>query len=156
MLNKSSQLHSHHQRSPPQTPHSSQMLSTSSLISTLKQPAPQTPTTRVMATTPNNSFLLTPPKSVSNVAPTATTTTTTSSIVNSTPIRPAQSQYRAAARTLTPSLSPSIPPASTSKPNPVMSSHVARINMNSAATSHSVGLNAPPKPPRRSSLKINH
>lgn len=104
-------------------------------------------------------FLLTPPKSVSS----ASTTTTWQQRANgppqhpNTPVRPSQPQsaHFQRNRTMTPSASPP-PPPHTSK-LATSSSHVPRISiMTSTTKAAAAGLNAPPKPPRRSSLKINH
>lgn len=120
----------------------------------------------------SNTYLLTPPKSATIDASTAkshhlqrtpTTQTTTTSY---TPIRGGGQQYYRS-RALTPSVSPpqttsatksslkTLNTSSTSTGTQPQHQHVARINMLTAASS-SGGLDVPPKPPRRSSLRINY
>lgn len=123
----------------------------------------------------SNTYLLTPPKSATIDSTTAknhhlqrtpTTQTTTTSY---TPIRGGGQQYYRS-RALTPSVSPpqttsatksslktlnTSSNASTASGTQPQHQHVARINMLTAASS-SGGLDVPPKPPRRSSLRINY
>lgn len=140
MLNKSS-------TQSPQTPSVKSSLHSTTLLMKPENNTPLIKSNLTRQSVISNSYLLTPPKSVS------TTSTWEKQrqqmMTNNTPIRPSStqttsSQYRSRVMMMTPSLSP--PPST--KP----ASHIARANMNTTPS----GFNAPPKPPRRFSLKINH